>query len=62
VALARPITIIAVGKVDNDKTGVRVEPMIPLKNIVTGAAVNPKICAIMISIRFLLYMLFRFLF
>tara|TARA_B100001093_G_scaffold275866_1_gene263622 strand:- start:7982 stop:8086 length:105 start_codon:yes stop_codon:yes gene_type:complete len=33
----------AVGRVDKDSIGVRVDPIIPLRKIVTGAAVNPNI-------------------
>ena len=57
VELAKPTTIMAVGRVDKDTIGVRVDPIIPLRKIVTGAAVNPNIWAIIINIRFLLYIL-----
>ena len=43
VELARPITIDAVGSVESVVNDVRVEPIIPLKKIVTGAAVKPNI-------------------
>ena len=41
--IAIPTTDIDIGKVESDFNGLICEPMIPLKNTVTGAAVKLKI-------------------
>ena len=50
---AIPTTDTAIGKVAKDFVGLKLEPIIPLKKTVTGAAVNAKIWLKISSHRFL---------